>query len=196
MTRNEAAGRLWRAVYPQLTGERPGLYGAVTGRAEAQVLRLSMIYALLDGQGVIGESHLRAALALWSYADASARIIFGSEPEDPHIGVVLAKLQEVCAAGMTRTDLHNAFNRNIPAAQLLEALAKLRDRGDAYADKVKTGKPGAPAERWHARRRNELNEEIAPAAPEDGAGGINSFNSFLRNPSPESATGGEEVVTV
>jgi hypothetical protein len=196
MTRNEAAGRLWRAVYPELTGERPGLYGAVTGRAEAQVLRLSMIYALLDGQGLIGESHLRAALALWSYADASARIIFGSEPENPLIGMVLAKLQEAGAAGMTRTDLHNAFNRNIPAAQLLEALAKLRDRGHAHGEKVKTGKPGAPAERWYAVRTNELNESIPAPGTDEAAGGIDSFNSFVRSPSPESATGGEEVVTV
>jgi hypothetical protein len=62
MRRSEAASRLWREVYPQLTAERPGLYGAVTGRAEAQVLRLSMIYALLDGSAVIDEPHLRAAL--------------------------------------------------------------------------------------------------------------------------------------
>jgi hypothetical protein len=36
-----------------------------TGRAEAQVLRLSMIYALLDNTATIAEVHLRAALALW-----------------------------------------------------------------------------------------------------------------------------------
>ena len=39
----------------------------------AQTLRLSMVYGLLDGAAVIDEAHLRAALALWSYADQSAR---------------------------------------------------------------------------------------------------------------------------
>src|SRR5262249_2071815 len=38
MTRSAAAKKLWHKVYPKLTAERSGLYGAVTGRAEAQVL--------------------------------------------------------------------------------------------------------------------------------------------------------------
>src|SRR5262249_42933624 len=128
MVRDAAARRLWYEVYPPLSAERGGLYGAVTGRAEAQVLRLAMVYGLVDGQRTIGEAHLRAALALWSYADASAKLIFGAEPEDPLTGLVLTRLQEAGAAGLTRTDLHNAFSRNIPAAKLVEALAVLRDR--------------------------------------------------------------------
>jgi hypothetical protein len=196
MTRSLAAGRLWRAVYAELTAERPGLYGAVTGRAEAQALRLSMVYALLDGSCVIEEGHLRAALALWAYADASARLIFGAEPEDPLIGLVLTKLREAGTTGMTRTGLHNAFNRNIKAAKLLEALAKLRDRGAAYPETVRTGQPGAPAERWFARRRNE--GIPAPAAPVPGqaADGNDPFNSFVRPLSSRSTAGGEEVVTL
>jgi hypothetical protein len=171
MTRSAAASRLWREVYPSLTADRPGLYGAVTGRAEAQVLRLSMIYALLDGQGTIDEAHLRAALALWSYADCSAQLIFGAEPEDPLLGLVLGRLQAAGAAGLTRTELNNAFNRNIPAADLVAALANLRDGGQATSEKLKTGKPGAPVERWFAVRKNEINEVIpasAPAPPAEG----------------------------
>src|SRR5262249_14609951 len=94
MARGQAADRLWHDAYPRLTADRGGLYGAVTGRAEAQVLRLSMLYALLDGKGVIEEPHLRAALALWAYADASAKIIFGAQPEDSLVEAALAKLKE------------------------------------------------------------------------------------------------------
>jgi hypothetical protein len=141
------------------------------------VLRLSMLYALLDGKGVIEETHLCAALALWAYADASARQIFGAESEDPLATLVLARLKEAGANGMTRTDLHNAFSRNVPAAKLLEALAALRDRGDAHSDRPKTGRPGAPAERWFAGRKPE---------------GIGSFNSSGRGPAAAS-TDGEEV---
>jgi hypothetical protein len=195
MTRSQAARRLWHEQYPELTAERSGLYGAVTGRAEAQVLRLSMVYALLAGSGTIEEDHLRAALAFWSYADASAKLIFPAEPEDPLIGLVLAKLREA-PSGMTRTDLHDAFSRNLPASKLLEALAKLRDRGDAYSEKVKTGRPGAPAERWFARRRNEENELTDPAAPAPEDAAIDSLNSFVRRPSPADAEDGEEVVTI
>jgi hypothetical protein len=151
---------------------------------------------VLDGTGVIDEPHLRAALALWSYADTSARLIFGAEPEDPLVGLVLDKLREAGPAGMTRTDLHNAFSRNVPAAKLLESLAKLRDRNEAYAEKAKTGKPGAPAERWFPRRTNEGNESIKAPAPNPAAEGIDSFPSFVRPPSPDGSPADEEVVTV
>src|SRR5262249_49870258 len=136
MARGQAADRLWHDAYPRLTADRGGLYGAVTGRAEGQGRRLWMLYALLGGQGGIGQQHLRAALAVWSYADASAGIIFGAEPEDPLVTLVLGKLEQAGAAGMTRTELHGAFGRNISAVKLLEALAKLRDRGDARGERV------------------------------------------------------------
>jgi hypothetical protein len=194
MTRGKAASRLWHQVYPQLTAERTGLYGAVTGRAEAQVLRLSMVYALLDGKCIIEEEHLQGALALWSYADTSARLIFGAEAEDPLVGLVLAKLLEAGPVGMTRTNLHNAFNRNMPADSLVAALAKLRDRGDAYSDKVKTGKPGAPAERWFAGRKTEGNESTWVTGPDPGRQGIDSVNSFVRSPSVGDTTAHEKGV--
>ena len=47
--RTEAAGRSGRRSTPTLSADRPGLLGAVLGRAEAQVLRLALVYALLDG---------------------------------------------------------------------------------------------------------------------------------------------------
>jgi len=193
MVRSKQASELWHEVYPRLTAERTGMHGAVTGRAEAQVLRLSMVYALLDSQATIQEPHLRAALGLWAYADASARLIFGVEVEDPLPGLVLAKLQASESFGMTRTDIHNAFSRNIPAAKLLEALARLRDRGSARCETNKTGKPGAPAERWYALRTNELNEQIASSPERQDSGGINSFNSSIRR---ASTTNGEDVVTL
>jgi hypothetical protein len=149
MNRSEKAGRLWHAVYPELTAERPGLYGAVTGRAEAQVLRLSMLYALFDGSPVIDEVHLRAALAFWSYAESSAKLIFGAEPEDPLVGLLLEKIKAE-PDGLTRSQLRDAFHRNIPAPQLLAALAKLRDRGEVYPERD-TGTGGRPAERWRLR---------------------------------------------
>jgi hypothetical protein len=149
LTRSEAAGKSWREVYPELVAERPGLYGAVTGRAEAQVLRLSMTYALMDTSAIIGVEHLRAALAFWSIGDASAKMIFGAEPDDPLPGLVLEKIQQ-STDGLTRTQLRDAFHRNIPSKDLLAALAKLRDRGNVWSEEDRrTG--GRPAERWLAR---------------------------------------------
>src|SRR5262249_26466663 len=133
---------------------------------------------------------------LWTYADASARLVFGTEPEDPLIALVLAKLQEAGPAGLTRTGLHNAFSRNIPAAKLVEALAKLRDRGDAHTEKEQTGRPGAPAERWFARRKNEENETNLAREHAETVADIHPVNSFVRRPPGAAAGEGEEVVNV
>jgi hypothetical protein len=135
MTRDRTATGLWHEEYPRLTAGRPGLYGAVTGRAEAQVLRLSMIYALLDnGSPIIRAEHLQAALALWDYADTSARIIFGGEADDPLVSLVLEKIREA-PDGLTRTQLHHAFQRHLPGRlaglglRAADQLGELMDHG-------------------------------------------------------------------
>ena len=58
-------------------------YGAATSRAEAQVLRLSAIYAALDRTPLIDACHVEAALAVWDYCLASARLLFDTAPIDP-----------------------------------------------------------------------------------------------------------------
>src|SRR5262249_2146521 len=62
---------LWKELYEQmaldLTG---GLAGAITARAEAQVLRLSVVYAGLDGTSEIDAPHLEAAWVVWRYCEA------------------------------------------------------------------------------------------------------------------------------
>ena len=63
----------WWELYPTLTEPRDGLAGAVCARAEAHVVRLALLYALLDQAPQIRLVHLEAALALWEYAAATAR---------------------------------------------------------------------------------------------------------------------------
>ena len=41
---------LWQSVYPELSQEHSGFAGSIINRAEAQTLRLALVYALLDGQ--------------------------------------------------------------------------------------------------------------------------------------------------
>jgi hypothetical protein len=48
LRRDDDSRKLWAEIYTDLSKDHPGLLGAVTSRSEAQVLRLSMIYALLD----------------------------------------------------------------------------------------------------------------------------------------------------
>ena len=82
MDRDEEARQLWHEVYATLSEGKPGLLGAMLGRAEAQVMRLACLYALLDRSKVVKRVHLEAALALWDYSERSARYIFGSSLGD------------------------------------------------------------------------------------------------------------------
>ena len=68
---------------PALTEPQAGLAGAVCDRAEAHVVRLALLYALIDQAHEIALEHLDAALALWEYAAASARWVFGDSLGDP-----------------------------------------------------------------------------------------------------------------
>ena len=72
----EAAKEKWIEAYPKLTEERSGMLGAVTARGPAQVLRIALVYAILDKKTIKVE-HIEAVLAVWRYAEASARNIFG-----------------------------------------------------------------------------------------------------------------------
>jgi hypothetical protein len=83
----------WAEVYHDLSAAQPGLLGAVTARAEAQTIRLALIYALLDGAEKIDLSHLEAAVAVWEYCESSAAHIFGSLLGDPIADEILRALQ-------------------------------------------------------------------------------------------------------
>jgi hypothetical protein len=62
LKRSCAAADLWRDSYRLLTAGRPGLLGAMTSRAEAQVMRLAAVYAAADGSSEIDVVHMRAAM--------------------------------------------------------------------------------------------------------------------------------------
>lgn len=151
MTRGADARRVWEEVYGDLTTGRQGLFGAVTRRAEAHVLRLSQLFALFDGVAVIGRDHLLAALAVWDYCEASARCIFGSSLGDAEADEILRALA-TAPAGLTRSDLRDLFNRNVSAARITRALTALARAGLAYGRK-ETATGGRPTERWFAGKR-------------------------------------------
>jgi primase-polymerase (primpol)-like protein len=79
----------WHEVYEGLADAQPGLFGAVTGRAAPQVIRLTLIYALLDSSPVMKLAHLEAALAVWNYCKESAAYIFGDSLGNPTADAIL-----------------------------------------------------------------------------------------------------------
>jgi hypothetical protein len=145
MYRSEKARRLWADVYAELSEGNAGLLGAVTSRAEAQVTRLSQIYALLDRSSRIQARHLKAALAFWDYAKASARFIFGDSLGDPMADEILRVLR-VEPRGLTRTEVSHLFGGHRNSADITRALVVLAKSGLASYRSEPTG--GRTDERW------------------------------------------------
>ena len=156
---DEDARDLWRQVYPALSAARPGLLGAVTARAEAQVMRLACLYALLDESAVMQRQHLLAALAVWRYCEQSAMHIFGDALGDPVADDLLRVLRQR-PHGVTKTGISELFGRNRSAAEIGRALATLLDCGHVRVETEDSGgRPGRPAERWYAVKKTPGGEK-------------------------------------
>jgi hypothetical protein len=146
MRRNDEAREIWCAVYEELSEGRPGLLGAMIARAEAQVMRLACIYALLDRCPTIGKEHLLAALALWEYVEASAQYIFGARMGDP----VADRIAEALLSnpdGMSRTEISALFGRHQSSANIERALGQLRKNQVVECIQDRTG-GRRPTEIW------------------------------------------------
>jgi hypothetical protein len=147
MEMTDAARSKWAAVYPELSAAKPGLLGAVIARAEAQTVRLALIYALLDGAGKIDLPHLEAALAVWEYCESSAVHIFGDAIGDPIADDILRALQNA-SSGMTRTAINGLFGRHQSSDRIGTALQLLATRGRIRSETRQTS--GRPSEIWFA----------------------------------------------
>ncbi len=146
ITRDPEAKKQWRDVYPSLSEAQPGMSGAVIGRAEAQVMRLSAIYALLDKSRLIRPEHHEAAMALWRYCEQSARWIFGTSTGNRNADKIFAALRHA-PNGMTKTEISvEVFNRHASSADIDEALRLLHGLRMASFQVENSG--GAPIQRW------------------------------------------------
>jgi 5S rRNA maturation endonuclease (ribonuclease M5) len=153
MKRDAAARELWHQVYPELSKGGKGLAAAITSRAEAQTMRLAMLYALLDAKPEIGVEHLQAALALWSYCQRSVEWLFAEEAESSLSGRLLEVLQKH-PEGMTKTQLFALFHNKLAATDLSEALRDLEGFGVIRSERTRAS-VGRPTERWFAVDEND-----------------------------------------
>ena len=176
LRRRKEARELWASVYPKLSEGKPGLLGAITARAEAQVFRLSNLYALLDYSKVVEVAHLRAALALWAYCERSAQWVFESGAGNKIADRILAALKAAGEKGLMRLQITNeVFTRNVSRFEIDEALRLLHHLQLAMCEVEKTA--GRPCERWFYKApKHEVNEESPPT---DHKTGETSYSSYV-----------------
>ncbi len=161
LRRDEPANRLWEAVYGPLSTGRAGMLGALTARAEAQVTRLSCLYALADASAVIRLAHLQAALTLWQYCFASAVFLFGDRIGDPAADAILAELRRRAPERMTKTEISGIFHRNKDKSAINRALEILVEQRRARVEFDRAG-DGRPVEWWSYE--DEIDEFTKEAA--------------------------------
>lgn len=136
MTFSDGAKALWAAVYPDLSKDRWGLVGTVLNRAEAQVIRLAMVYALLDGSALIEALHLESACAFWQYCSRSVEYIFKDRESDATIGKIVAALK---GGPRSTTSLYRTFQNNLIRKQMENAINTLINDGRIVYGKEETG---------------------------------------------------------
>lgn len=148
------AQEFWKKVYPEISKAHPGLTGAAINRAEAQTLRLALIYALLDNQKVIERRHLESALAVWKYAEDSAGYIFGEREENP----IAQKILELLNDGpKSATEIHRAFSNDVKKKKLDAAINELRS-SNRISDTKEAVPHGRPKVIFELNEQNEINE--------------------------------------
>ena len=185
--RDAAAGHQWHAIYARLSTGRPGLLGAMTGRAEAQAMRVACLYALADMSYVVRLPHLQAALEVWRYCFDSAAYCFGQRLGDATADTVLAHLIRTWPESVTRSEItRELFGRNKPAAEVDRALALLVDAQLVRSELDRTG-DGRPTERWWYLQPDDIHDKT-DVSPED----MSSMSCMSSTPSEP----GEEEDTV
>jgi hypothetical protein len=139
---------LWENFYGELsTRAAQGLYGSIISRTEAQVLRIALIYAVLDKSIYIRLPHLKAAIEVWRYCDESARYIFDDCIRDEAEEIILNAIR-FQSDGMTQTEISRLFSGHRKGAQLQQALRSLQQQGLISAQEK--GTKGRAALVWFA----------------------------------------------
>jgi DNA replicative helicase MCM subunit Mcm2 (Cdc46/Mcm family) len=188
LKRDEDARQLWAQVYPSLSEGKPGLLGAITARAEAQVLRLSALYALLDCSPKITVDHLRAALALWDYSERSAAWVFETGTGNKNADKILAALKAAGEKGLTKWQITgDVFSRHATKFEIDEALRLLHGLNLATCRQETTR--GRTAERWsYQTQPREVSEESPPIKSKTADTSLSSHASPSQNASSREPT--------
>lgn len=131
----------WDAFYGRLAAKRqPGLLGAMLARAEAQVARLALIYAMMDRASEVSDLHLESAEAYWRFSEESAAVIYGRSTGDRNADALLVELR---SGPMDMTEVRDRLGLRM-AADRDAVVTLLLGLGLVRRTSVRTGGRGRP----------------------------------------------------
>jgi len=163
---SDAAWDYWDELYLVLSEKRPGVVGELMGRAPANVIRLALIYALLDKSIVIDVPHLKAAKAVMDYSEESIAQVFAGITGDHQVDRVLYELSTAVNQTLSRNNILNIFNRNLSVAQVTKVIERLMETGLVTHTRGTTGPRGGRPPDLYTLTRERGNEETTLEIPE------------------------------
>ena len=138
LERSPEAEAIWSEIYYRIDDTLDGVLGALSARAEAQQLRLAVVYALLDGSEIIEVQHVEAAAAVWDWCEETIGRVFAGTQPDHVVEKLLAALRVAGPEGLDGTQQRDLFSRNLPGARLAKARQELERHGMAMTELVPT----------------------------------------------------------
>jgi hypothetical protein len=147
---SDQAQKDWCKFYNSIKTAADGIVGSIVARSDAHVLRLTMLFTVLDGSSLMEPQHLKAAIAFWQYCERSASWIFGEKTGNKAADKIYWALQRE-PNGITRTQISlHVFNNHISKTNMDIAFSTLVDASLAYfkSERVKGDKP---TQRWFQR---------------------------------------------
>jgi hypothetical protein len=160
---HQSARPLWEAVYPILKQDRVGIVNELAARSAPMILRLAMIYALLDCSRTIRPVHLMAAIALWDYSERCLVYLFADKTGDD-LADSIDELLKANPEGISRTELSNALGRHVPSSKMTTALQLLEKYGRARRDRRPS--EGRHPEMWHRLAKSAERSRLLEVALE------------------------------
>jgi hypothetical protein len=143
LTRTPAADARFSRVYGDLRREHPGLTGALLARGAPHVVRLSLLFAVLDQARAIDVPHLDAALAWWEFCKQSVALIFADRTGDRTADRI--QLEMLPGERKTFSQIRdNLFAGKVTASALKDAVELLVALGRVRLHKQR-GTRGRPA---------------------------------------------------
>lgn len=129
---------LWVKEYSKLSKGTTGVVGAMTARAEAYVVRIASLYAILDKSAKIRPEHLYAAMEVWRYSEDSVKYIFGYKSDNSLESRILRYIRSN-SDGVTKTQISGSLSRNVESEDIRRCLEKLEFEGNIKSEDLDTG---------------------------------------------------------
>lgn len=146
---DDSAELAWEQALPNIVAQgAQDIVDACKDHAAAQVLRMALIFSLLDSTAQVQAAHVEAALATWGEHFDSVMRLFGDtlpcNLPDTIRGILIQ-----AQAPLTTSELHAAFNNHLPARRLKAALEELVAEGRVVREHIPTF--GRPREVYRVR---------------------------------------------